>query len=1418
MTEQDNEQIPTTTTQEEITPTSNNEGAEQSTPPVMQKRKLTDEEKREILRRRRLEKIKGQGESRMNKIMYGDSAPTTTPSSSTAVENLESKEEKDSSDNNKKEHLHNNLLLINQKVEEAYSPLFKLHDPKLIEKETREYEQPITIEPSISTHDSLTSAIPNLANWDKEASAKAKPGIFEKLRPLFILILSFMCAISTFYHNEKLHFGAAGLDTLLGYFSQFTPVSVLITFELAIILPGLLSGKSIFSMHTESALDMFLFVKGIWNIVGGSRSDTSANKLFYHHEDHVDDDDDGEDEFVMVDSELPNQSSYFHVMIKSKKGFLGKGKEEIVSFKPTHRGVYTIKVKNTNVVGGFGLEFYVDIRIGKKRIDHNFVNKTKTKKEIPVLTRTSNDDHDFHEVDHSDLISKDKKTLQSLKLLKASDSWEIRIDLADPYSPFFKYLTQIGKDEIEIDLISGVTLGLGSVYYQVDVFEEFEQMVFLEDTLSQQTGGLGEVKTQLSHIGAYKLFIENITYVSGLSNIPGITASSSNYNFDVTVLSGFFNQFKENISPITYSSSGKNDIFKQLIQYFELYEEPFENISQAEEKPSSLYITDTFPCYPSLIPMDFIVKLQHHAIAHRPTLFSQGPLKFRILIGYIPESKWEVVICEHILNLGEKLINSMNVKDGDLIRDIVNEIKAGIIKIPNKSDEIIFKINFLKFDSKYLQIEIEEYYSNACVMADDLNRLEDEFTRVLQTRHILSDISLENIKQLKQKSENYYLKSTKLNELIEEASAHIVKMDNEQSTKTELKEKLKYLEDKVLSPISNATSSFSNDLFVRNCAKVESEQELNRIYQDVIDFRKRARKVVESLGTKGDTQIEMKKLDMYITTIRQQRDLQLEFTNHLESARQEKALTDLKIFWHEKGKLLIGDSKLRYDECVHQIEEELRKIELEKALELERKQKELEAKKKKAEEERRKKEDDEKKRREEEQKRIEEERKKAEEEKRRKEDEERKKKEHAIIEEQQLEESPKVVEAPTPTVLETSVVETSPKISSPSTSSPSDDASLSQDNTPSIIVESSEDASNTLHIGTEEEKDSTDVVLTDQDELSSNTVSSHSQNDTLAEPSHKKRSSSTKKKKKHSEDQIVEEVGDLVIERKKKSDKKKKPKKKPEAPKSIIEMFPEAHSDSSFPTLNLSIEDSSHDNTSNSIEVIHTESPKKSIELKHEDRPNSVTVTNYGNDQANEQFETPTEVVQSLRENVKQLITLASQRSQSAITTYTDNNDEVYFKFNCTNERPFEEYMERICVSIENLLLDHRLEKKAFLTNKPYKESPVTIMKGLSPQGDAIVKEFNKFIDVSGIKKKLPNDVHKDSNLAHLLVQFCFHKDVMTTLILQLTHFSTLSYLKKYYDPTTSLLLNTSYRDELSATIELLKQLKLTFKFFDQYH
>lgn len=292
MTEQDNEQIPTTT-QEEITPTLNNEGAEQSTPPVMQKRKLTDEEKREILRRRRLEKIKGQGESRMNKIMYGDSAPTTTPSSSTAVENLESKEEKDSSAQQQEgtstqqpvsvenpslvsqpselpSHSHPSpiealSLLINQKVEEAYSPLFKLHDPKLIEKETREYEQPITIEPSISTHDSQqTSAIPNLANWDKEASAKAKPGIFEKLRPLFILILSFMCAISTFYHNEKLHFGAEGLDTLLGYFSQFTPVSVLITFELAIILPGLLSGKSIFSMHTESALDMFLFVKGIW--------------------------------------------------------------------------------------------------------------------------------------------------------------------------------------------------------------------------------------------------------------------------------------------------------------------------------------------------------------------------------------------------------------------------------------------------------------------------------------------------------------------------------------------------------------------------------------------------------------------------------------------------------------------------------------------------------------------------------------------------------------------------------------------------------------------------------------------------------------------------------------------------------------------------------------------------------------------------------------------------------------------------------------------------------------------------------------------------------------------------------------------------------------------------------------------------
>ena len=45
------------------------------------------------------------------------------------------------------------------------------------------------------------------------------------------------------------------------------------------------------------------------NIVGGSRSDASANKFLYHHTDH-DDDEGDDDEFIMVDSELPSQASY----------------------------------------------------------------------------------------------------------------------------------------------------------------------------------------------------------------------------------------------------------------------------------------------------------------------------------------------------------------------------------------------------------------------------------------------------------------------------------------------------------------------------------------------------------------------------------------------------------------------------------------------------------------------------------------------------------------------------------------------------------------------------------------------------------------------------------------------------------------------------------------------------------------------------------------------------------------------------------------------------------------------------------------------------------------------------------------------------------------------------------------------------
>src|SRR3989338_4894602 len=59
---------------------------ESSSVPPVQKRKLTDEEKREILRRRRLEKIKGNSESRMNKLLYGDTIPSSTPSEQEVTE------------------------------------------------------------------------------------------------------------------------------------------------------------------------------------------------------------------------------------------------------------------------------------------------------------------------------------------------------------------------------------------------------------------------------------------------------------------------------------------------------------------------------------------------------------------------------------------------------------------------------------------------------------------------------------------------------------------------------------------------------------------------------------------------------------------------------------------------------------------------------------------------------------------------------------------------------------------------------------------------------------------------------------------------------------------------------------------------------------------------------------------------------------------------------------------------------------------------------------------------------------------------------------------------------------------------------------------------------------------------------------
>ena len=1109
------------------------------------------------------------------------------------------------------------------------------------------------------------------------------------------------------------------------------------------------------------------------------------------------------------------------LMTFCKKGYLGKGQDALVTFKPDHRGVFIIKIKNTSLIAGIGMEFHASIKIGNKQLDYKLIESALHKP-----SHDSDSDHDFHMIEQTDVSrSKEekKKLQQKSKLLKTTESWEIKMDLSDPLSPFFGYFNRIGKDTIDIYLLSGVKIGLRPVYYQVDVIEEFEQMILIEDSITQ-FGGIGQFETQLNTTGVYKLFMENISQLSNLASLQGMAGVGPNHNFDVTVRSGFLNQFKENIYPSTYHGYGKKeDIIKQLSQYYELYEE-----GKDAQKTTSVYISDTFPCYLSQTPMEFVIKVQHHAMAHKPA-FGQGPLRYRILLGYVPGSKWEVGICEEVLRIGEELTQATQSKDGDRIREIVDQIKVGILKIPKKkmkwstefSDptsetkeeneddnyEGSFKVNILKFDSNYLQIEISEYYETAKTMVEDLNRLEEDFSRAMQMRFILSEISIENIKQLKMKAENYFLRSKKLTELVEQASEHISKMDSEFMIKSELKEKLKYFEDSVLTPISSSASSMISELFIRNCSKVETEQELNRIYQDAVDFRKRARKIMDSIAdnTKGDTQLNLKKLDQYIKILRQQRDLQSEFNQLLATAKSQNDVSSIQHFMDEKGVLLTKDSNPKYVQCMEQIQEELNRIALEKKKEEERKKqeeerrrKEHELKKKKAEEERLKKEAEEKRLLQ--QKMLEEQQRKLDDFLEMKKTPIVKKEEETPVattstntitvnpqpEEVASQEHPPVVETPKEEVTHQESVTTPQEVTQETPQTPTPVSVTTPQETESI-EENNEERDDTEHLDN-------DLSYTDQDELSSssNTQSSHSQKGDPEDHKPKKKSPSIKKKKHHEEHESTETIDDgLVIERKKKSDKKKKPKKKSENSR-VAELFPETVVDKSFPSLTLP-------------EVTETV-------------PSVVTVTNYSGEQAAPSEDTPTEVVQSLKDNVKQLIYLASQRSQSSITTLAgSNSDEIFFKFNCTNEHPFEEYMERICASIHSLLLEHRLEKKAFLTNKPYRESPLTIIKGLSPQGETIYKDFNKFLDVSNIKKKLPNDENKDINLTHLLIQFCFHKDIMTTILLQLVHFSTIGYLKKFYEADKSLLLNTSYRDELGATIELLKQLKLTFKFFNQY-
>ncbi|KAF0983028.1 hypothetical protein FDP41_011006 [Naegleria fowleri] len=264
------------------------------------RKKLTDEEKREILRKRRAEKIKGNEESRMQKLMYGDSS-TYAPSSSSPTE---TKSENPVVNNNN----NNNISSIeagtqpsvipqpalntdiqernNDKENVQKSPTFKLHDPKTIHHETKEFTQPIdfsnlipVIQPNQdeSTRGDLHL---NTIQVNQSIFSRTRPSILQRIRPWLVVLISVFCALSFIINNEGVTLSTNSnaniqkvVEQVFAFSNKITPLAMILTFEIALLLPSLLFGHSVFSMSTDTPLDTFLYAKSVWAFLNTLVSD-----------------------------------------------------------------------------------------------------------------------------------------------------------------------------------------------------------------------------------------------------------------------------------------------------------------------------------------------------------------------------------------------------------------------------------------------------------------------------------------------------------------------------------------------------------------------------------------------------------------------------------------------------------------------------------------------------------------------------------------------------------------------------------------------------------------------------------------------------------------------------------------------------------------------------------------------------------------------------------------------------------------------------------------------------------------------------------------------------------------------------------------------------------------------------------------